>query len=352
MPTRGLSILAAVTVTAVVACWIAINERYRGVALEEQASGPVFPGFSDRINSVTHVSVSRADGEFALARRAGGWANMGLGGYPAISARMEDVLGAVAGLEYVEPKTRRGELHHKLGVEDVSAGAKSTRLTFEDDSGAVLADMIVGKRKEAAAGRHRRGVYMRLPDDNRAWLVEGSLDVHHDAPDWSDREVVDIDARSLSTLVVTHADGDVVALHRNEPGDRKLALKNLPAGADVEHQYQIDYLSELLQGLRFNDAKRADVADLDAVPAFEVVAKSQSGLAVTLHAGPPEESGSVWARIAAAVSGDAPASDHARREAARIVANFSGWSVKLPRTVADRLRIRMGDIIGSPAIGQ
>ena len=94
------------------------------------------------------------------------------------------------------------------------------------------------------------------------------------------------------------------------------------------------------------------MADLEAVPAFEVVAESVSGLAVTLRAGAPEENGSVWARIAAAVPGDAPASDHARREAARIVADFSGWSVELPRTVTDRLRIRMGDIIGSPAIDQ
>ena len=352
MPTRGLSVLAALAVSAVAACWIAIDARYRDITLEEQTGGLVFPELDDRINTVIHVEVSRAGGRFVLARGANGWANMGIGGYPATSTRVEDVLGAVAGLRYLEPKTKRRKLHHKLGVEDVAVGAKSTRLTFEDASGTVLADVIVGKRKEAVPGRYRRGVYMRLPGDERAWLAEGSLDVHHDAPDWSDRMVVDIDARALSTLAVTHADGEVVSLHRDEPGVRKLTLTNLPAGADIRHQYRIDYMAELLQGLRFNDAKRAGAADIEAIPVFEAVAESQGGLAVTLRAGAPDEDGAVWARIAAAVSGDAPASDHARLEAARIVANFSGWSVKLPRTVTHRLRIRMGDIIGSPAIDQ
>ena len=135
--------------------------------------------------------------------------------------------------------------------------------------------------------------------------------------DWSDRAVVDIDAGALATLVVTHADGEVVALHRNRPGDRKLALMNPPAGAGIEHQYQIDYMAGLLQGVEFDDAMRAGMADLEAIPAFEVVAQSQSGLAVTLRASAPEEDGSVWTRIEATVSGEAPASDHARQEAAR-----------------------------------
>lgn len=352
MPTRGLSVLAALAVSAVVVCWIAIDARYRDGALEEQAGDLVFPELGDRIDTVTRVEVSRAGGRFVLARRAGGRANMGIGGYPATSTRVEDMLGAVAGLRYLEPRTQRRRLHHKLGVEDVTVGAKSTRLTFKDASGAVLADVIAGRRKEAVAGRYRQGVYMRLPGDERAWLVEGSLDVHLDVPEWSERMVVDIDARSLATLVVTHADGEVVALHRSQPGDRKLALKNLPAGAVIKHQYQIDYMAEMLQGVGFDDAKRAGMTDFMVIPAFEVVAQSQSGLAVTLLASAPEEDGSVWARIEATVSGEAPVSDQARQEAARLNADFDGWNIKLPRTVTDRLRIRLGDIIGRPAAAQ
>ena len=352
MPTRGLIVLALATAVAVVACWIAIGERYRDATLEEREGGLVFPAFRHRTSAIADLVIARADSRFVLSRREDGWANAGIGDYPAISARVEAVIGAVAGLEYVAPRTRRRTLHRRLDVEDVMAGAKSTRLTFKDADGDVLADIIVGKEKETIPGTGRPGVYVRLPGDERAWLAEGSLDVRHDAADWSDRMVVDIDARSLTTLVVTHADGEVVALHRNRPGDRKLALKNLPAGAEVEHQYQIDYMAGLLQKVRFSDAKRTSAADSEAVHAFEVMAQSQSHLAVTLRASEPGEDGSVWTRIEAHVSGEAQASDHARQEAARINANFNGWSVNLPRAVTDKLQIRLADIVGGPAANQ
>ena len=352
MPTRGLFILAVVTVVTVVACWIAIGERYQEVSLEEREGGLVFPEFRRQADAVADIVVARTSSRFVLSRRESGWANTGIGGYPARSGQVEKVIGAMAGLEYIEPKTGRRELHRKLEVEDVTAGARSTRLTFKDTAGAVLADVIVGKPKENVSGPGRHGVYMRLPADERVWLVEGSLDVRHDAADWSDRMVVDIDAGSLMTLLVRHADGEVVALHRNQPLDRKLTLKNLPAGAKVEHQYQIDYMAGLLKGVRFNDAKRASAADLDAIPAFEVFAQSKDHLAVTLRASEPAEDGSVWTRIDARVSDDTQVSEHAGREAARIRSEFDGWSVKLPRTITDRLEIRLRDIIDTNTASQ
>lgn len=352
MPTRGLSILAIVTVAMVVACWIAIGERYREVSLEARGGGLVFPEFRRQADTVADVAVARASGQFVLSRRESGWANMGIGGYPARPGQVERIIGAVASLEYIEPKTEREELYRKLEVEDVTAGAKSTRLTFKDAAGGVLADIIVGKPKANGAGAGRPAMYMRRPSNERAWLVEGSPDVRHDAADWSDRMVVDIDARSLTTLVFKHADGEVIALHRAQETDRTLTLKNLPAGAKVEHQYQIDYMAGLLKEVRFSDARRTDGADLEAIPAFEAVAHSKDHLAVTLRASESGEGGSVWARIDAHVSDDAQASDQARREAARIKSDFNGWSVKLPRTITDKLVIRLSDIIGTNTTSQ
>lgn len=349
---RGLLILALVTVVAVIACWFAIDERYSQVALEKQEGGLVFPALQRQVSAIAEIEVAGASGQFALSRSKGGWANMGIGGYPARSTRVEKVIGAMAGLRYIEPKTGRSKLYHKLDVEDVSAGAESTRLTIKDAAGAVLADIIAGKPKNNIAGFDRQGVYVRLPGDERAWLVEGTLDVRHDAVDWSDRMVVDIDARSLTALSVRHADGEILALHRNQPQDRKLTLKNLPVGAKVEHQHQIDYMAGLLQGVRFNDAKRTSATDLEAIPAFEAMVQSKDHLAVTLRASEPAQDGSLWARIDAQVTDDAQASDRARREATRIRSNFGGWSLKLPRTITDRLKIRVSDIIKTDTASQ
>ena len=346
MPTRGLLIFAVVTVVAVVACWIAINGRYREVALEKQEGGLVFPAFQRQVSAIAEIEVTRANGRFALTRREGGWANMGIGGYPAKEKRVEKVIAAVAGLKFIEPKTGRSKLYHKLDVEDVTADStNSTRLTIKDTAGAVLADIIVGKPKKNVAGLDRQGVYVRIPGDDRAWLAEGSLDVRYDAAEWSDRMVVDMDAGSLTALTARHADGEIVALHRNQPRDRKLTLKNLPVGARVEHQHQIDYMAGLLQGVRFKDAKRTSATDRETIPAFEATVLSEDLLAVTLRASEPAKDGSVWTRIHAQVTNGTQASDRARREAARIKSNFSGWSIKLPRTITDRLKIRLRDII-------
>ena len=346
MQTRGLLILAVVTVVAVVACWIAVDERYREVALEKQEGELVFPAFQRQVSSIAEIEVARASGRFSLLRRESGWANMGIGGYPARSTRVEKAISAIAGLKYVEPKTGRSKLHHKLDVEDVTAtSTESTRLTIKDAAGAVLADIIVGKPKKNATGLDHQGVYIRIPGDDRAWLVEGSLDVRYDAAEWSDRMVVDIDARSLTALTVRHANGEFVALHRDQPQDRKLTLTNLPAGAKTENQHQIDYMAGLLQGVRFSDARRSSSSDREVIPVFELTARSKDHLAVTLRTSEPAEDGSVWAWINAQVTNDAQASDDAKQEVARINSKFGGWSVKLPRTVTDRLKIRLNDII-------
>ena len=99
---------------------------------------------------------------------------MGAGGYPARQTRIEKMMGGLVTLSYFEPKTTRADLYPKIEVEDVAKDANSTRVTVKDESGAVLADVIVGKAKTGVAGLDRDGVYIRLPDEERAWLAEGA----------------------------------------------------------------------------------------------------------------------------------------------------------------------------------
>lgn len=345
MQIRGLLILAVVTLVAVVSCWFAIDQRYQDAAVSKQEGGLIFASLQRHLGDIAEIEVARSSGRFSLLRRETGWANMGGGGYPAIETRVDEVIHAIAGLKYIEAKTKRSQLHHKLGVEDVAALAKSTRLTFKDGTGAVLADIIVGKVKKNANGLGRQGVYVRLPGNEQAWLAEGLLDVHYDAVEWSDRMVVDIDAGSLKAMSVRGADGGVVALQRQQPQDLKLTLVNLPVGTQIVHQYQIDYMAGLLQGVRFEDARPISTADLETTSAFEVVAQSNDHLVVKLHASEPLADGSVWARINAEVTKDVSVSDLTRQEVARINFNFGNWHIKLPRTMTNRLRIRLEDIV-------
>ena len=352
MPTRGLAVLALATVTTVVASCIALDARYRQTVLEARGGEAVFPALRGRTGSVAGIEVARAGAGFALERRGDGWANTGLGGYPAKAEPIETVLSEVAGLRYLEPKTARTALHPKLAVEDTAPDAGSTRLTLRDGNGGVLADLIVGKARPRTANADRAGVYIRLPGRERAWLAAGTLDVHRDVAGWSDREIVDIDARSVRSLTVRHQDGEVVDLHRAEPDDRKLTLRNLPAGRAVAHQHQIDFMAGLLKGLSFVDARAGGPSDPALAPGFEATVQTADHLRVTLRTGNPAEDGSLWAVVDAGLAVDAEASDHARSQASRIASQLDGWLLKLPRRISDRLEIRLHDIIGTGSMGQ
>ena len=352
MPTRGLVLLAVVTVTAVVASVLAVDARYREAVLEARGGEAVFPELRGRTGSVAGVEIVRGGSEFALERRGDGWANTGLGGYPARAELVETVLSGLAGIGYLEPKTARAALYPRLAVEDAGPGAGSTRLTLRAGDGGVLADLIVGKARPRTANTHRAGVYIRLPGRERAWLAEGTLDVHHDAAGWSDRVVADIDARAVRSMTVRHEDGEVIELYRAEPDDRKLKLRNAPAGAAVSRQHHIDFMAGLLTGLSFVDARAGGPSDPALAPGYEATIRTTDHLRVTLRAGNPAEDGSLWAAVDAGLVADAEASDHARAQASRIASRFDGWLVKLPRRIADRLEIRLHDIIGTGSMEQ
>ena len=344
MISRGLLLLAFCTTIVVVGCWFAIEQRYQQAEPQRRQGALVFPEFQRQLSRVAKIEVARAGGRFTLVADAGGWANRGIGGYPAISARVSEALVAMAGLRYIEPKTQRSNLHSRLDVADVVATSRSTGLTLQDASGAVLADLIVGKARGKRTGFTRAGTYIRLAGEARAWLVAGTLDVRYDAADWSEREVIDIAAGELLTLTLKQADGGQTVLYRQKSDDRRLTVRNLPPGAKVEHQYQIDYVAGLLRNVRLSDARRAGSAELEKAPAFEAVAHTADHLVVTLRAGEPTEDGSVWASFDAVLA-ETSANGQAREEANRINSGLRGWLLKLPRTVTDRLSIRLEDII-------
>ncbi len=346
MPTRGLLMLATVTAIVAASCWIALGKRYQESTLGQHEGKLVFPELQSQVNTISDIEVTRSTGQFVLSRQGNGWANMGIGGYPAQAAHIDQVIAALAGLRYVAPKTERNHLHPKLGVEDVAAGAVSTRVAIRNTTGALLADVIVGKPKQGGRASDQKGGYIRLPGDQRSWLAEGSPDVRFDAVEWSDREVINLEANGLTNLTLRHADGDVVALSRNKPTAPKLNLKDPPAGTKVRHQFQIDYLAGLFEAVRFDDAKPIRADDLEMNPAFDVTAQSEGGLIVSLRAGEPEEDGSVWAVIDAEIAEIEPWSDQTKQDAARIDASFGGWAIRLPRKTADRLKIRLVDIVG------
>jgi hypothetical protein len=348
---RGLLILTLITVVVSTATAISLNDRHREAELANRYGGLVFPQLAALVDSIASIDVGRASGSFTLHRRPGAWANSGVGGFPARQARIEKMIGELAGLSYVAAKTSRAHLYPKLQVEDVAVGAKSTRLTVKDSTGRVLTDLIVGKTKLNVAGLDRQGVYVRRPDQPRSWLAEGALDVRYDAAEWSDNQVVDLPANKIAAMHITRLDGAPIVLQRNEavnvnPGS-PLTIKQLANDASIENQYQIDYIAGLLDDLRFVDARLASEIDVLNDPSSQAVVIARNGLLIVLRStmAQAEADGTAWALLSARVADGARASADVHRQATNIQSKFADWAIKVPRTVADRLRIRLEDII-------
>lgn len=348
MPDRSLYLLLFFAVLISGASWWFIDARYQtSAAWQTPDKGLVFPALQHQLNDITDIEVVRASGNFVLSKRGGVWINNGVGGFPALPNNVEKAIVAVASLKYKEAKTRRPRLYNQLGVENISASAKSTRLIFKEGTGNIVADLIIGKKKKIL---DRQGLYIRLANTEQAWLVANAVNnepvnVRYDAIDWSNSNVVDIAPGELAALSSRQASGDIVELYRAQPQAIKLTVKNIPANAKIEHQFQIDYMSGLLKELTFIDAKPNLSALQNTRPAVIVEANTQYGSVITFKVYQPLTDGSAWTQVEAKLINAATASTKAQLEVTRITSAFNGWLIKLPRKFTDRLKIKMSDIL-------
>ena len=348
MPDRSLCLLLCFALFISGTSWWFIDARYQtSAAWQTPDKALVFPTLQHRLNDITDIEVVRADDNFVLSKRNGAWINNGLGGFPARPIKVEKAIVAIASLEYEAAKTKRSRLYTQLDVEAISASAKSTRLILKDSMGTIAADLIIGKKQKILS---RQGLYIRLANAEQAWLVANAVnneavDVRYNAIDWSNSNVFDIAPSELTALSVRQASGDIVALYRAQPQAIKLTLKDLGANATIEHQFQIDYMSGLLNELAFIDARPYFPTLQNSLPAITVEAKTQYGSVITFNVYETLDDGSAWTRVEAKLNRAASDSLKAQREVARIKSAFNDWSIRLPRKFTDRLKINLSDIL-------
>ena len=104
MPSPGLLILASSPRARLLRARSLSTRDIGRSAPEKQEDRLVFPALQRQVDAIADIEVVRPGGRFVLSRHEGGWANMGIGGYPARSPRVDEVVGAMAGLEYAEPQ--------------------------------------------------------------------------------------------------------------------------------------------------------------------------------------------------------------------------------------------------------
>ncbi len=362
---RTVLILAAATLIAVGAVLLVERES----STVKQADELVFPALLEQVNSVTRIRVMGREGPFTLTRDGEAWVVEDKERYAADPDRMHKLLLGAAGMKRVEPKTSNPELYPKLWLEDPSGeDAKSVRFVLEDASGAALADWVLGDRRPSKADAGRTELYIRVADDPRAWLVDGSVPGGPTVIDWLDRLVARIERERLRAVEVMHADGAIVAVNKSLPADDDFVLRDIPADRETDSQYRINDIGRFLEDLRFEDVARSSSLDFAGSVDKRMGATTFDGLRVHLETVMRDDD--AWVQLRAEVDeglveasgSDSAASDteagsestdsqsalrpleEVRAEAESLNARWKGWAYELPSFKRDYIAKRVDEL--------
>ena len=300
------------------------------------AGEPLFPGLMERVNDVTEIGVTSAEGRFTVSLDAGRWVVAEKSGYPAEAATVRRFLIGVAELSRLEPKTRNPELYAKLDLEDVDVeGAKSTGFVLRDADGAVLAQWLLGKSRPAKVDPERRELYVRLAGDAQTWLAEGVVQADRRAVAWLSQGVLEIDRDRIRRVTVEHADGGEVRVERPDPAENDFELQAVPAGKRVEYPFAVNDLATSFSALRLDDVAAEPTVDFSA-PAAKATLLTFDGLRVELERGRRDDE--PFVRLTAAFDETAVAAPAAEASSAELSTGSESAGVDAARKSADEVR--------------
>jgi len=278
---RAKGFLLLLAVTALVAAGAALILD-REPALPE-AGTLVFPQLLDRVNDVARIEVVSGGERFELERGEGGWSAPSRHGYPLDGDKVHELIVGTAGLARLEPKTANPERFDELGLRDPQqADSRAVGLTLLDAGGGELARLIVGERRPAKGDPTRTEYFVRVPGEERSWLVVGNLPADADeVVEWLDRRIVAVEDARIARVRATHPDGVVVTAEREQPGRGDFAYAELPEGAELDGIWRINDIGRVLTDLRLDDVRPAAAAEA-AARAVQVVAETFDGLRVRM----------------------------------------------------------------------
>lgn len=345
---RQNTLIALAVVTVAVGAAAIFVPAPQATALKPIETGPVFPTLKDWLGSATKLSVAGAgDATVTLTRSTAaagkpgdlpvsGWVLADKGGYPVQESAVKPVLAALLALRETEARTERPKLYDRLDVEDPASrkDAKSKLIELDNGNGANIVKLIVGRRRFAPAGSGADALYIRKPEDERAWLAEPAFDIPADALGWIDKKIIDIDPDKIKTMTITPTGGAALVLEREKPGD-KLQIRDLPKDASLRSDTAA---ADVAAGFRFLDL-------IDVRPATEIKSAATTNVDVVssdgLHAVVSlyDEGGNAWLEVSATGEGDAA------KQAQEVTARTKGWAYKVTVSRAKLLGSKLADLL-------
>ena len=329
----ALFIITAVTLGA--AGFMTAQDR--GFRAAEGVGEKVFPRLLDRVNDTASLVIDHARGRITLRRGADGWTMKEKLDYPARVVKIKRAILGLAQLKLAEPKTKAPEKFSMLELRDPgSAGAKSRLATLFDNDGALLAEIIVGKRRRTLPGSVTGGVYIRRPGENQTWLASGGAEITDEWLNWLERKIVDVDTARVKRVVIHHPDGQTLSVSKATAETKDFAIDNMPEGKKLIIESGPNAVGASLSSLQLDDIEKASPPfDPKATVSTEVT--TFDGLSIKVLSA--KRDGNFWFRLEASGDGEAA------KEADEIIARTGGWTYKISAYAASNIAKRLENLV-------
>lgn len=228
----------------------------------EKRSGEVQMGdqlFADLpVNAVVSVTIADAESMVTLVKGDTFWQVQERSGYPADFDELRDLVVKLSRLKIGRSFSASPESLARLSLLAPSASEPSARgkqITLKDQSGEVLADVILGQSRETGSAGGG-GQYLKMAALDTVFLVDGSFQFLKTEPaEWLEKEILDIKAVDVKSVTCFGENEGTPLYTLSRPGEGDPAvLTPVPPGRTAD-QAKIDQVFDALAPLSIDDVQ-------------------------------------------------------------------------------------------------
>lgn len=321
-----LSLVVAITAYVTTRPWTVTSGNAEAMLPSLKASG----------GKVAAIEFDQGGKVLKLADKDGKWVIASQEDYPANIEAVRKLMLAASEASLVERKTAKKDRLGMLGLSDPKKNGASSRLIrFLDASGAPIAEIVAGNKKNDAFGASKNGTYVRKPGEDQSWLADRSIDGSAQLRDWAKTRVVDIPTESIKSASIEVTGQPAYAIDRDTDG-KSHKLAQMPAGKKLKAVNSVDEIIESVSYVDFQNVRKAGKSD--ALPdAGKATFETDKGLKVELDL--KSDGKQAWVKVTPSGQGDA------KKDADAMSELVSGWEFEIPVAKVSSLMKKEPDLL-------
>lgn len=362
----AIMVVAAVVIGG--AGWWVAASRDRA-AQADFTPKPLFAGLTTRVNDVAGLEIITVKTMFRIERGATAdqWTMPSRYDYPVRADLVRKNVLGIAGLETIEPRSDKPAHYNLLQVAEpdqyqpVDDAAKSDPgpilVRLADKDAKSIAAVIVGKTRSYPSGGKPGQLQVRKPDEARAWLAQGTLELPADPAQWLVKDLIKIDRARVAYATVKHPDGELLRVNRGpeKPDGTPVdfVLPDMPKGMKAVSPFDVNAVAGGLAYLGFEDVAKAAELDFSKATVAEIV--TLDGVKAVVRTIPAaDQDKKFWMTIsvsfdAASAKPDAAKEllkpEEAEKQVKEAAARMGGWAYLVNDYAARDLTRRLKDLI-------